>query len=131
MKIIKGLLISLILITPAIAQVSSEQMLQLAEYINANVDPKVAQEVRTLNKCSSIAKFFNNELSNNLLEQAFGRLLISSNVDKKIAENYLIAYSLLFTNLLVEKKYVDQSNPESSHTIKSTKTLYKEMCSAI
>ena len=130
-KSITVLLTSFILTTPVFAQISTEQMMQLGNYINSNVDPKIVKEVSKLSQCSAIAKFFDPKLSSSLLDQSYEKLLSHSEIDKKIAENYVVAGSMFFTGMLIEKKYIDPSNSEGSKTINATKSLYNKMCARL
>lgn len=126
-----ALLISSTLAIPAFSQSSSEQLIQLGNYINSNVDPKIVKEVQKLNQCGIIAVFFDSSRSDRLLDQSYERLLSVSAIDKKTAENYIRAGNLFFTNTLIKKKYIDPNNLEGDNTINATKGLYKNMCAGL
>ncbi|MBE0419220.1 hypothetical protein ACTXIM_01980 [Pseudoalteromonas nigrifaciens] len=115
--------------TSLFAKTSTEQMLQLGEYVNGKVDSVTLKEVNKIGQCGGISKFFDRNLSNGLMESGLDKLVSSSDLDEETAWNYLLLGSMYFVNMAIEKGYIDQDNPENDHTINATKQLYGQMCS--
>ena len=112
-------------------EISLKQLESLNNYIRSNVENKTLEEVNKLNFCGSLAKFFNQTLFISLTDRALLKLNDGNNLDQKMVNNYMILGIAYTTNLLIEKKYIDELEPDNDYTKSTTKKLYIEKCSSI